>query len=221
MGGSSFLAYFGIHTCLEAVALGVPFLGCHAAFSSFCGMWMPFSRFSFLFSFGATFFFCFSFFLDLSDLREVVYDLWLNLYLSYALLLWPLFDADHFAFFLMSGPKHKLLFLAIDVEANFSSPNIDLCPYSAKEWSPKNEWQFLCEFHVEHHKVDGDEVILDFHRIIFDDSHQIADRGIGQLECHCGGCEMCITQLVEDDLGHHTNASPKVAHGMVEDMCPY
>jgi hypothetical protein len=64
----------------------------------------------------------------------------LNLYLSYALLVWPIFDADHFAFFLMSGLKLKLLFLAIDVEADFSSPNIDLCPFGAEEWSPKNEW---------------------------------------------------------------------------------
>jgi hypothetical protein len=39
MGVSSFLACFGIHTYLEVVALGVPLLGCHAAFSSFvvCG----------------------------------------------------------------------------------------------------------------------------------------------------------------------------------------
>jgi hypothetical protein len=69
----------------------------------------------------------------LSDLREVVYDLWLNLYLSYALLVWPVLDADCFAFFLMSGPKLKLLFLAINVEADFSSPNIDLCPCGAEE----------------------------------------------------------------------------------------
>jgi hypothetical protein len=145
----------------------------------------------------------------------------LNLYLSYALLVWPIFDADHFAFFLMSGPKLKLLFLAIDVEADFSSHNIDLCPCGAKEWSPKNEWRFLCEFHVEHHKVNGDKVILDFHQNIFSDSRRIVDRGIGQLERHCGGREMCITQLVKDVLGHHTNTSPKVAQGMVEDLCTY
>jgi hypothetical protein len=76
----------------------------------------------------------------LCDLREVVYDLRLNLYLSYALLVWPVLDVDHFAFFLMPGLKPKLLFLAIDVEADFSSSNVNLHPCGAKEWSPKNEW---------------------------------------------------------------------------------
>jgi hypothetical protein len=60
----SFLGCFGIHTCLGAVAFGTSFLGCHAAFSSFCGMWMSSSRFFFLFFFGAIFFFCSDFFLD-------------------------------------------------------------------------------------------------------------------------------------------------------------
>jgi hypothetical protein len=30
---------------------------------------------------------------------------------------------------------------------------------------------------------------------------------------------MSEVQLVEDDLGHHANASPKVAQGMAEVLC--
>jgi hypothetical protein len=39
----------------------------------------------------------------------------------------------------MSMPKLKLFFFAIDVEADFSSSNVNLCSCGAEEWSPKNE----------------------------------------------------------------------------------
>jgi hypothetical protein len=39
----------------------------------------------------------------------------------------------------MSGPKLKLFFLAVDIEADFSSSNINLSFCGAQEWSPKDE----------------------------------------------------------------------------------
>jgi hypothetical protein len=47
--------------------------------------------------------------------------------------------------------------------------------HSAKEWSPKNERWFFGEFHVKHHEIDGDEVVLDFHWNIFCNSRRVAD----------------------------------------------
>ena len=75
----------------------------------------------------------------LFDLREVVYDLWLNFYLCYASLVWPIFDTNHFAFFLMPGPKLKLLLFVVDVETDLSRSNINLCFCGAEERSAKNE----------------------------------------------------------------------------------
>jgi hypothetical protein len=62
----------------------------------------------------------------------------LNFNLLYALWVRPVLDTDHGAL-LLSVPKVKLFFFAIDVEAHFSSSNINLSSYSAKEWSPKDE----------------------------------------------------------------------------------
>ena len=39
---------------------------------------------------------------------------------------------------LFSGLERELLFLAVDVETDFASSNIDLCSGSAKEWPPKD-----------------------------------------------------------------------------------
>jgi hypothetical protein len=90
--------------------------------------------------FGSCLFLLLRFFLRfLYDLREVIYDLRLNFHLFFALLVWPVCDAYHLAFFLTSRPKLRLFFFAIDVEVDFSGSNINLCSYGAKEWSPKNE----------------------------------------------------------------------------------
>jgi hypothetical protein len=65
-------------------------------------------------------------------------DMRLNFYLSYALLVRPVLDADHFAVFLLSWPKLKLL-LSIDIEVDYFGSNINVVSCSAEEWSPKNE----------------------------------------------------------------------------------
>jgi hypothetical protein len=84
----------------------------------------------------------------------------------------------------VSGPEVELLFFAINVEADFSSPNINLCSRSAQERSPKDERRFFRGFHVEHHKVDRDKVTPDFYRNIFGYPCWLTNRRIGQLELH-------------------------------------
>ena len=80
---------------------------------------------------------------------------------------------------LLPGPKVKFLLLAIDVEADFSSSNINLSSCGAEERSPKDEGQFFRGFHVQHHEVNGDKVTPYFHRDIFSDPYRVADRAIG------------------------------------------
>ena len=55
----------------------------------------------------------------------------------------------------------------MDIEADFSSSNINLSSCNAQEGLPKDEGQFFSDLHVKHHKVDRDVTILDFHWNIF------------------------------------------------------
>jgi hypothetical protein len=41
------------------------------------------------------------------------------------------------------GPEREFFFFPIDVEADFSSPYIDVCSSSAQEWPPKDERCFF------------------------------------------------------------------------------
>ena len=93
---------------------------------------------------------------------EAVHQLGLNLNFPYALWIWPTLDPYHGAL-LLSGPDIKLLFFTIDIEADFSSSNNNLCSRSAQERSPQVEWRFFCGFHVKYYEVDADEVTPDFH----------------------------------------------------------
>jgi hypothetical protein len=63
---------------------------------------------------------------------------------------------------LLPGHEVKLLFFAIDVEADFFGSNINLHPCGAQERSPKDERRFFCGFHIEHHEVNRDKVIRIF-----------------------------------------------------------
>ena len=69
-------------------------------------------------------------------LGEVVHQLRLYFNLLYALWIWPILDTDHVAL-LLPGPKVKLLFFAIDVKADFSGSNINLCSYGAENGRPR------------------------------------------------------------------------------------
>jgi hypothetical protein len=65
---------------------------------------------------------------------------------------------------------------SIDVEMDYSSSNINVCSHGAEEWSPKDERRFFSELHVQHHKVDRDEIVLDFHWNVFRDSCRVVNR---------------------------------------------
>jgi len=106
---------------------------------------------------------------------EVIHQLRLNLNLLDALWVRPVLDSNHGAL-LLPGPEFELFLVAIDVEADFSGSNIDLCSHSAEERSPKDEGRFFCCFYVEHHEVDRDEVTPDFYQDVFSNPRWVADR---------------------------------------------
>ena len=89
----------------------------------------------------------FHFYDFLHDVNEVVLLSWCQYDLSNALWVWPILDFDHGAL-LYLGLEEELLFLAIDVETDFSSSNIDLYPRSAQEWTSKDKRGFLGNIHV-------------------------------------------------------------------------
>ena len=126
---------------------------------------------------------------------------------------------NHGALF-FPGPEGEFFFITIDIEADFSSSNINLSSYSAQERSPKDKGCFICYVHVEHHKVDRDVAILDFYWNIFGYPCRVADRRIGQLKHHWCWRQLREVQPVEDGLGHNAYASPKVAQGLVEVLDP-
>ena len=70
-----------------------------------------------------------------------------DFYLLYPLFIRLVLDPNHGAL-LLPGPEVKLLLFAIDVEADFSGSNIDLCSSGAEEWSPQDERRFLRCLHV-------------------------------------------------------------------------
>ena len=70
----------------------------------------------------------------------------------------------------------KLLLLAINVELNLSSSDINMGICYAQEWPAQDERCLGVNFHVEYDEVDGNEEIPDFHQDIFCYSRGIADR---------------------------------------------
>ena len=67
-----------------------------------------------------------------------VHQLRLYFNLLYALWVRPILDSYHGAL-LLPRPKVKLFLFVVDVEADFSSSNINLCSRGAEEWLPKDE----------------------------------------------------------------------------------
>ena len=116
-------------------------------------------------------------------LNMAVHQLRLYLNLFNAMWVRPVLVMNHGAL-LLSGHEVKLFFFAIDIEVDFSGSNINLSSYSAQEGSPKDEGRFFCNLHVEHHEVDRDVAIPDFHRNIFRYPCWVADHRIGQLKHH-------------------------------------
>jgi hypothetical protein len=78
--------------------------------------------------------------------------------------IWPVPNTDHGAL-LLPRPKGELFLIAIDIEVDFSSPDINLSSYSAQKGSHKDKGWFFRNFHVEHHKVDMDEATWIFTKI--------------------------------------------------------
>ena len=69
----------------------------------------------------------------------------------------------------------ELLLLAINVELDLSSSNINMGICCAQEWPAQDERCIGVDFHVEYDEVDGNEEIPDFHWNIFCYSRGVAD----------------------------------------------
>ena len=119
----------------------------------FLPWWCGNNLWCFFFLFWVVLFLLWPLFVFFIFLDEVVHQLRLYLNLLYALWIRPIVDMDHGAL-LLPWPKVKLLFFAIDVEADFSGSNNNLCSCGAEEWSPQDEGRLFCSFHVQHHKID-------------------------------------------------------------------
>ena len=78
----------------------------------------------------------------------------------------------------------------------------------------------FCDLHVEHHEVDRDVAISNFHQNIFAYPYRVADHQIDQLKHHWCWRQLREVQPVEDGLGHNAYASPKVAQGLVKVLDP-
>ena len=70
----------------------------------------------------------------------------------------------------------ELLPLAIDVELDFSGPDINVDVCCTQEWPAQDERRLGVDFHVEYDEVDGNEEILDSHRDILGYFRGIANR---------------------------------------------
>ena len=78
--------------------------------------------------------------------------------------------------------ESKSLFLAIDMEFNLSSFDINVCICSAQEGSPKNERCLHVLLHVKYYKIHRNKEVLYFYRNILSDSYRVVDRLVGQLQ---------------------------------------
>jgi len=70
----------------------------------------------------------------------------------------------------------ELLLLAIDVELDFSGPDINVGICCTQERPAQDERRLGVDFHVEHDEVDGNKEIPDFHWDILCYSRGVADR---------------------------------------------
>ena len=142
--------FFGLHTILfDLGGVEVDFGASSFCFHTFLSFLGDVGTTFEVSSFGLRLFFFLlrPLFIFFTFLDEVVHQLRLYFNLLYVLWIRLILDMDHGAL-LLPGPKVKLLFFAIDVEADFSSSNINLCSSCAEEGSPKDEGQFLHRFHI-------------------------------------------------------------------------
>ena len=96
-----------------------------------------------------------------------------------------LLDQDALLLPLLESEEHVLL---PDMEANFSSSDIDPCPGGPQEWSPKYEFDSEVTFYVYYHKIGKDKGVSYSHQDIFDYPFGISNCRICELHTHiCWG----------------------------------
>jgi hypothetical protein len=75
---------------------------------------------------------------------------------------WNIFNFDHIAY-LEAWSKLEKTPLAVDVKLDFPLADVDGSCDGLEERPLKDEWWLLPFSHLEHHKVDADEVVYDLH----------------------------------------------------------
>jgi hypothetical protein len=89
-------------------------------------------------------------------------------------MMWNIFNFDHVAY-LEVWLKLEGTPLTIDVELDLPLPDFHGSSHGLEKGPPKYEWQLLPFSHLEHHKVEGDEVVSDFHGNIHGDAQRVAN----------------------------------------------
>jgi hypothetical protein len=105
------------------------------------------------------------------------------LFLAKSMMRWNIFSIDHVAY-VKVWSKLEGTPLIVDVELDLPLADVDSSPNGLEERPPKNEWWLLPFSHLEHHKVDRDEVVSDLHRHIYGDAQRIANGVVAQLQTH-------------------------------------
>jgi hypothetical protein len=77
--------------------------------------------------------------------------------------------------------KFESTSLTIDVELDLSLADISDGSDGLEERPPKDEWWLLSFSHLEHHKVDANELVFDLHKHIYGDAQRIVNGVVTQL----------------------------------------
>jgi hypothetical protein len=93
-------------------------------------------------------------------LRSLLLRLFLlpSLLLTYTTMRWNIFKFYHIAY-LKALLRLEGTTLAVDVDLDLPLADVDGSSHDLEERPPKDEWWLLPLSHLEHHEVDGDEVV--------------------------------------------------------------
>jgi hypothetical protein len=81
---------------------------------------------------------------------------------SYTMIRWNIFNFNHIAY-LEAWSKLEGTSFSDDVEHDLPLANINSSSHGLEEGPPKDERRLLPLSHLEHHEVDGDEMVFDLH----------------------------------------------------------
>jgi hypothetical protein len=87
---------------------------------------------------------------------------------------WNIFNFNHIACLELWSELERTPF-SVNIEHDLPLANINSSSHGLEERPPKDERRLLPLSHLEHHKVDRDEVVSDLHGYIFGNAQRIAN----------------------------------------------